>query len=717
MNLSEALDAALPEMPKTRLSRSRPPLLDPDLIVREDVLDGGEASFGVLQRDKGQFFRLTPAQWKLATLFDGVRSYEEIAARFTEQTGLAYGTEEVRGFAENMEEVEFWYKTAQEKNLALSQKLTNQRSRAADRKSKINLAHITFSAWDPDRYLGWLNDAIGRYVYSPWCVLAVVLLFAFEAWVFISKWSMIGPDIPLYYNFTHKGFQDIVEFYVLFLILGFIHESAHGLTCKHFGGQVHSMGLLFMYLMPAFYCDVTEVWVSASRIQRLATTIAGIWIEMVVCGVGMIVWLNTLNGQWIHDFAYQVILITGLAVIVVNLNPLIKLDGYYFLTEAIRIPDLKEDSTAFLTGWFQSRILRIQADMPVVPRRRVLVYIFYALASGAYSYMLLYFVIRFCYNMSYKLLAEAAIIPAGWLAFVMFRSRLRSLGGVLRRIWIEHFGAGRGFRPIHVLVALGLAALIFLPIWRDRENAWYVIEPPHSDTLHAVVPGQVNAVLVGEGDQVRAGQPLIRMSSPVAASMRSSAAAYTGDARYQAVSAELRGDSIGAARAQQDASVRFSGLAHEAQLSQVITAPVDGTVLTQNPTALLGREVASGQPLLDLADEGPRVVRVYIPVSALNRIHSGAEVALALPDRFSIIRLPLVPLGGEAVGLPQGLIASQEYKGVKLPVFYSARMTLPASAFHPMLGVSGQAKIFGERRSFAARALTIVLNLVKEHIW
>jgi hypothetical protein len=42
---------------------------------------------------------------------------------------------------------------------------------------------------------------------------------------------------------------------------------------------------------------------------------------------------------------------------------------------------------------------------------------------------------------------------------------------------------------------------------------------------------------------------------------------------------------------------------------------------------------------------------------------------------------------------------------------------LPASAGEPMLGVSGQAKIFGERRSVAARALSVVLNLVKEHIW
>ena len=66
-----------------------------------------------------------------------------------------------------------------------------------------------------------------------------------------SKWSIIGPDIPLYYNFTHKSFGDLVQFWLLLMVLGFIHETAHGLTCKHFGGQVHSMGLMFLYLMPA----------------------------------------------------------------------------------------------------------------------------------------------------------------------------------------------------------------------------------------------------------------------------------------------------------------------------------------------------------------------------------------------------------------------------------------------------------------------------------
>jgi putative peptide zinc metalloprotease protein len=715
MNLSEALDAALPEMPRTRLARTRPPCIDPDLIIREDVLDG-EPFVAVLQREKGSFFRFSPSQWQLAVLFDGVRSNAEVSDLYAQQTGIALSSADVGTFADNMEESGFWYKTPQERNLALSEKLRAQRNRRAERKSKIDLAHIRFSAWDPDRYLGWLDRLVGGYIYSAWCVLAVVVLFAFESTVFISKWNFIGPDIVLYYNFSHKSFVDLAQFWLLFLVLGFFHESAHGLTCKHYGGQVHSMGLMFLYLMPAFYVDVTEVWISATKIQRLATIIAGIWVEMVICGLGMIVWLNTLQGEWLHDFAYQIILITGIAVIVINLNPLIKLDGYYFLTEAIDMPDLKERSTAFLTGWFQSHILRLHVETPVVPRSRAPFYILYAIVSGTYSYAVLFVVVRLTYNVTSNWLAEFALIPAGALAFLIFRSRLRALRGVIVRVWNQFIASNKLWQPVNICIALLLLAILFTPIWRDRENAFYVIEPQSSTTVYAAIEGRVNSVLVYEGEVVHAGEPLLRMESPTAASMQSSASADIGQARFQAVSAELHGQSIGPAAVLQTASFRSSALASEALSSLTLIAPADGIVLTHDPASLLDRNVGSGQELLDLANVGPRLVRVYIPISDLQRIPLRAEVAIALPDRFSIVRMPLSPLGGEEVTLPAGLIAQQDYKGIKLPVFYCARMTLP-SYESTMIGISGQAKVFGTRRSIAGRISTGLFNLLKAHAW
>jgi putative peptide zinc metalloprotease protein len=716
MNLSEVFDAALPELPRTRAARNRPPRIDPDLVAREDTLDG-ENVIAVIQRSTDHFYRFSPAQWQLALLFDGIRSYDEIAAEFSAQSGAQIHSNDVRLFAATMEESDFWYKTPQEKNLAYNEKLRSHRERRAERKSRFNLTHMYFSGWDPDRYLTWLDKTIGRFVYSPWCVLAMVLLFVFEATVFAGRWKVIGPDARLYYNFTQKSVGDLAQFWILFLALGFLHESAHGLTCKHFGGEVHAMGLMFMYLLPAFFVDTTEMWISAGKLQRLATIIAGIWIEMVVCGLAMIVWLNTPVGGWVHDFAYQVILITGIAVILINLNPLIKLDGYYLLTNAISIPDLKERSTEFLSGWFQNQVLRLKVETPVVPRRRAPLFILYALLSGAYSYMILFFAIRFVYNVSSNWMAEFAILPAGALAFAIFRGRLRSLRNVTIRVWNENFSSARRLRPVHSLAAIAVAALLLVPIWRDRENAYFVIEPMHSETLHASVAGRVTQVLVHQGEHVRAGQPLLSLDSPIAVSMAESAVAQTAAANFQAFDSELRGESVGSAAEQQHASQRSTQLANEIQNSIVVAAPEDGIVLTSAPDSLLGQQVGSGQPLLDLADDESRVARIYIPESSLRRIPATATAALELPGSFLPLYIPLVQPGGDAVSLPLGLVADQAYKGIKLPNFYSERVTLPASAGDLRFGVGGPVKIFGIRRSLAGRIFTIALNLARDNIW
>ena len=173
------------------------------------------------------------------------------------------------------------------------------------------------------------------------------------------------------------------------------------------------MGLMFLYFVPCFFVDVTESWVSATKIQRLGTIMAGIWVELVMCGVAMIFWLNAPPGSWVHKVAYEVILLTGIAAVVINLNPLIKLDGYYFATEIIEIPDLKERSTAFLTGWFQAKVLRLPVEVPVVPRRRALLFGIYAFVSGLYSYVLLFFVVRLSYRLGSRFMAEFALIPSG----------------------------------------------------------------------------------------------------------------------------------------------------------------------------------------------------------------------------------------------------------------------------------------------------------------
>jgi len=199
--------------------------------------------------------------------------------------------------------------------------------------------------------------------------------------------------------------------------------------------------------------------------------------------------------------------------------------------------------------------------------------------------------------------------------------------------------------------------------------------------------------------------------------MHSAAEAQTGKAHFQAFESELQGHSIKPAAAERDAAVRSASLAREVQSSLVLAAPADAIVLTPDPVALLHQDVASGEKLLALAEDGPRFVRVFVPASALDRIPPDAEVALAPPGRFSVVRMKLPPMAGDAVDLPPGLVAKQDYKGVVLPTFYFARLALPVSAGDLPLGLSGHARVFGERRSLFQRLVTVVLNLVRAHVW
>jgi hypothetical protein len=167
----------------------------------------------------------------------------------------------------------------------------------------------------------------------------------------------------------------------------------------------------------------------------------------------------------------------------------------------------------------------------------------------------------------------------------------------------------------------------------------------------------------------------------------------------------------------ENAAESDASLARAAQTSLLVTAPAPGVILTPDPESLRDRSVASGQALLEMAELGTRVARIYIPASALNRVAKGAEIALAPAGGFSIVRLRLSALDSGAVSLPPGLVPRQDYKGIVLPSFYSARIPLPRMQEAPALGSSGKAVIFGKRRSLFERGANVVMNLARSHIW
>ncbi len=409
MNLTRALEVALPEIPARQIAQTCP-RLHPDVVFKEHIVDG-RPTVRVFVPGVEAMFNLAPQTWELVRFFDGQRSFEQVAEAYSSETGRAISLDEVHQVADDFESIEFWYKTPREKNIALMQLSADERRNALKRKNKWgDLAFIKFPAFNPDNFLVWLEDRI-RFVFTWWFTLITLAAFACTGTIFVLHWNELGRDTLQFFNFADKTWLDVAVFWGITLVLGAIHETAHGVTCRHFGGRVASMGFALIYLTPAFYTDTTEGVVLCPIFERVLISLAGVWSELYLCVVATIIWWGTPPGTSVHDFAYVMMLMTGIATVLLNWNPLMKLDGYYILCDLIGILDLKENSTAYVSAWVKKHIWHLPVEVPYVPKRRRLGFAVYAVASGLYSYTVLFILARFAGNVFRNFNPDWSFIP------------------------------------------------------------------------------------------------------------------------------------------------------------------------------------------------------------------------------------------------------------------------------------------------------------------
>src|ERR1700719_934894 len=509
--LTRALDVALPEIPARTLAQ-RPPRLDPGTTFREHLEDGKMVARGYVP-SVGGMFKLTPQQWHIAQLFDGQRSYQDIAALYSQQTGVQYDAEEIREFAGNLDAAEFWYKTAQEKNILLMQQSIEERRKKIKTRSKwADLSMVGFRAYNPDKFLTWLYNYT-KFIYPPWFTILTLIGFGITVGISISHWNEIGRDTIEFYNFTHKTWGDVVILYALGMFVVAAHEYGHAHACKHYGGRVPAMGFALVYLNPALYTDTTEGAVKGSRYQRLIISLAGIWAELIICSIATPIWWGTPPDSAIHDGAYFLMMLTGFMSLIINWNPLMKLDGYHMLCEVLGIADLKEESTAYTSSWVRKHVWRLPAEVPYVPKRRRLGYVVYALLAGAYSYTVLYVVARFAGNVSRNFSPEWAFIPEYGVALLVFKSRIRLLVNFMKLVYLDKKDRVRAWLGSHrsILTAAALLVLLLLPIWHQSTAGNFVLEPAQLAIVRPPVAGLLENVYVREGMSVIAGQPLAKL--------------------------------------------------------------------------------------------------------------------------------------------------------------------------------------------------------------
>jgi putative peptide zinc metalloprotease protein len=718
MNLTRVLNNALPEIPARILSQ-KPPRLSPDIVFKEQIEDG-QPVIRAFVKGKDALFKFPPQNWALIQLFDGQRSFKEIAELYSTLTGHEYGEEEVHNFADSLEAMNFWYKTPQETNILLMQMSADERRKLVkSRKSRFgDLSEIAFPAFNPDRFVTWLYRHTS-FIYTWWFTLLSVLALGVTIGISITHWNEIWRDTVEFFNFSKMSAGDLAIYFILSVITLCWHELAHAHACKHYGGRVSSMGFLLIYLMPAFFTDTSEGYVTATRYQRLIIDMAGAYSELLICAVATPVWWATQPGTILHDSAYLLMLMSGIVGLLLNWNPLMKLDGYYMLCEITGIPDLKEDSTAYVAAWVKRNIWGLPVEVPYVPQSRRLGFAVYALLSGAYSYSVLYIMARFVGNVVRNFSPEWGFIPELAVAALIFRSRIRLLVNFMKFVYLDKKERILAwFTPQHTagVVVLGLVVLA-LPLWHESVLGRFALEPVERAVVRNIVPGTVARVYVDEGMAVRPGDSLIQLNN----------------LPLQSRAANLEAEYALASLRSRDASLHYVGLGHalqereqlaqqskelESQIAGLkIASPISGIVLTSSLRDRLGSFISGGTQLVEIANLDQMRARVYISEHEMDAIHTDSPVRLNV-DGFLRIwdarTLSITPVPAE---VNTAVTGEAKYKGLTILHFYQVDLLIPNPRGILKPGMVGTAKIYGERRSLAGLMWKEAVRFLARKAW
>jgi putative peptide zinc metalloprotease protein len=241
--------------------------------------------------------------------------------------------------------------------------------------------------------ISWMDAAYQRlrlsFFFRPWLFVALFAIFLAA----VTVWFLYSPVMA--YALSHllrpgaHLFGEIALGLTIYLATSFLHEVSHGFACTHFGGKVRSLGIAFFYFQPAWYCDVSDTWLFRKRYQRLITHAAGLMMNMFLTSLALLLLPLAAHTSWLLEPIAITFLISGMYALA-NLNPLIQLDGYYLLADALLIENLREN--AFNTFYSSIRRMlyrvRLSKRPPALRRRRTRreqsIFLVYAALSLAY---------------------------------------------------------------------------------------------------------------------------------------------------------------------------------------------------------------------------------------------------------------------------------------------------------------------------------------------
>ena len=614
-----------------------------------------------------KYYRFQDEEYFILEQLDGTKSLEAIKEAFEAKFPPQKITlEEIQSFVGQLHQCSLIVVGVPDQGHELL-KRRSKRRRQEIIAAASNILAIRFKGVDPNRFF----DAILPFV--RWCfhpvTLVCCLLLMLSALLLVGiEFDHFRAKLPEFQQFFGPG--NLLLLSVTLFFTKVLHEFGHGLSCKVLGGECHELGVMILVLTPCLYCNVSDSWMLPNKWKRAGIGVAGVFVECTLAAICTWIWWFT-NENMLHYLCLNVMFLSSISTIVFNINPLLRYDGYYILSDLLEIPNLRQKATKIMSQkaseWFLG--MESQED-PFLPKRNQFWFAMYTVGAVCYRWVvmasILFFVYRFFDSYGLKVVAQviAAMSLYGLLVMPLWKiAKFFWVPGRIYKVKKSHF-----YPSLAGVLAL-VAVFLFVPFpYSIYSPATLELRSDESTTQNVLAPksgGVLKEICVTEGQYVEKGQLIAVLSNPTLDTELNDLQGQLSETLREIQMCERLGNQQEAVARLTQARARYKGLS-EAVLSMQderrrleLRAPIAGRVVSPywrvdresqfqdstsalpewNGTPLLARNLNTtlepGVQICSIGDPKKLEAQIVVDQSKINFIREGQKVKVKLTERPS----------------------------------------------------------------------------------
>ena len=443
-------------------------------------------------------------------------------------------------------------------------------------------------------------------------------------------------------------------------LLKIVHELGHALVCSSHGGKLRGAGIASFYFAPVPYVDTTDMWRLPERRSRAFCAAGGMWFEMIVSAIAILV-CQAVENPTLQYFCISIVTMGAFTTLAFNANPLTRFDGYYILSDTIDRPNLWSDGQNAWKSLWSDKAFLLSSTLSVhgLP----------LLAYGTACFvnrMLMMIGLAWGAWLTYRGLGLGLIALASYLWFVVpfLRSRKVARAQAAMSAMLGQAPSQKSLRSKYIRWGFSIAGVAITAFLASvLPSPFQPLSPGFvsygdSNTLRAQSDGIIVEVFQSNDTIVQAGDPIARLENPTlkleCEKLRSNL--ESAEERCRVLRAQLKMPELQVEQARMEA-IQQQLAQVELQLAQlIITAPESGRLIARTLQKRLGQFVKVGQPLATLAANQALEVHCSIDQTDVEayRQHVGRETEIFLSNNQRLIGTltEVRPRGSESLENP-----------------------------------------------------------------